>query len=318
MAKRTLDPVGTLSVGNIITTAVTLYKSNFRRYFQVSLRAIAWVLAIVLSAIGLTLIAALLYGLINNSSIFISIPLGLGWIVFAAYCVAKASTNRAVICRLAYQESIDRPETVSAATQQLQPRTWAFLRLAVLIGLYMYLIFLASYFAFILIIGGLMAVVIYGLKLSVSSPAVAVPGALLIICLFFGWIILLMRYYAGWFIAELPLAIESRGSASISLRRSRELSKAFTGRIVLILTIAFGVTLPITLLGSLSSFFGQIAIDPRISPNSSNQTVGFILIGVGFVLSIVSDLFVMPFWQVIKAVIYQDLCNRREGSDLTL
>jgi MFS family permease len=315
MAKRTLDPVGTLSVGNIITTAVTLYKSNFRRYVQVSLRATGWVLAIVLSAIGLTVIAALLYGL-NQSSIFISIPLGLVWLVFAAYCVAKSNTNRAVIARLAYQESIDRPETVSAATQQLQPRTWAFLRLAVLIVLYMYLILLVSYIPLLLLLG----VIGYLGSLLVSSlgaPIYFILG-LLAIGLFFGWIILLMRYYAGWFIAELPLAIESRGSASISLRRSRELSKAFTGRIVLILTIAFGVTLPITLLGNLASVFGQIAVDPRISPNSSNQTVGFILIGVGFLLSTVGDLFVMPFWQVIKAVIYQDLCNRREGSDLNL
>ncbi|MFM2305156.1 MAG: hypothetical protein RLZZ135_2569 [Cyanobacteriota bacterium] len=316
MAKRILDPVGTLSVGNIITTAVTLYKSNFRRYFQVSLRATGWVLASVLSAIGFTVIAALLYGLIKNSSLFISIPLCLVWLVFVAYCVAKSSTNRAVISRLAYQESIDRPETISAATQQLQPRTWAFLRLDFLIVLYVCLILIVSYIALALILGG---IVLLGSLLKLSpGPTLYFIVGLVTIGLFFGWIILLMRYYAGWFIAELPLAIESRGSASISLRRSRALSKAFTGRIVLILTIAVGVTLPITLFGSLPSFFGQIAIDPRISPNSPNQTVGFILIGVGFLLNIVGNLFVIPFWQVIKAVIYQDLCNRREGSDLTL
>jgi hypothetical protein len=318
MAKRTLDPVGTLSVGNIITTATTLYKSNFRRYFQVSLRATAWVLAIVLSGIGLTVIAALLYGLINQSSLFISIPLSLGWIVFFAYCAAKANTDRAVIARLAYQESIDRPETVTVATEQLQPRTWAFLRLAFLLGLYMYLIFLTSYFVLVLLGVGFGLLVIYGLKLSASSTAGAISIGIFAIGIILGWIVIVMRYYAGWFIAELPLAIEPRGSASISMRRSRELSKAFVNRITLILTIAFGITLPITLFGSLPSFFGQLAIDPRISPNSSNQTFGFILIGVGFLLSIIGDLFVMPFWQVIKAIIYQDLRNRQEGSDLIL
>jgi hypothetical protein len=102
------------------------------------------------------------------------------------------------------------------------------------------------------------------------------------------------------------------------MRRSRKLSKAFVNRITLILTIAFGIALPISLFGGLPSFFGQLAIDPRISPNSSNQTFGFILIGAGFLLSVVGDLFVMPFWQVIKAVIYQDLRNRQEGSDLIL
>ncbi len=317
MSKKTADPVGTLSVGNVITTATTLYKSNFKRYFQVSLRATGWVLATVLSAIGLAIIVVLLYGF-NKSSIFISIPFSLGWIGFAGYCLAKAGVNRAVICRLAYQESIDRPETVTFATEQLQPRTWAFLRLAFLLGLYMYLIFLASYFLLILLGAGFVALMIYGLKLSPSSTAGSIFIVIFAIGIILGWIAIVTRYYAGWFIAELPLAIESRGSASISMRRSRELSKNFVNRITVILTIAFGIALPITMFGSLPTLAGQFMIDPRISPNSSTQTFGAILLGVGVLLSMISELFVMPFWQVIKAIIYQDLRNRQEGSDLIL
>jgi hypothetical protein len=317
MSKKNSDPVGTLSVGNVITTATTLYKSNFKRYFQVSLRATGWVLAIVLSAIGLTVIVALLYGL-NKSSILISIPLSLGWMVFAGYCLAKSSTDRAVICRLAYQESIDQPETVSVATQQLQPRTWAFLRLSLLLGLYMYLILMVSYFALVLIVGGFTIFMMYGLKLAPNSPTVALVIGLFAIGLFLLWIVVLMRYYARWFIAELPLAIESRGSASISLRRSRELSKVFANRITLILTIAFGITLPISMFGSLPTLVGQVMMNPTISPDSSTQTFGTILLGAGVLLSMISELFVMPFWQVIKAIIYHDLRNRQEGSDLIL
>ena len=48
MAKNNYDPVGTLSIGNVVTTSITLYKSNFKRYFQVSLRATCWLLAILL------------------------------------------------------------------------------------------------------------------------------------------------------------------------------------------------------------------------------------------------------------------------------
>jgi hypothetical protein len=35
-------------------------------------------------------------------------------------------------------------------------------------------------------------------------------------------------------------------------------------------------------------------------------------------ISTIGDLFVMPFWQVIKAIIYYDLRNRQEGNDLII
>lgn len=316
MAKKTPDPVGTLSIGNVITTATTLYKSNFKRYFQVSLRATGWVLAIVLSAFGLAVIGGILSSL--TKSWLITMPLIVGWIAISIYFIARHLTDRAVICRLAYQESIEQPETISVATEQLQPRIWAFLRLSLLLGLYLFLIVLVSYFALALIVGGFFAVIAYGLKLSPNSPAVALLIGLFTIGMILAWIVVLMRYYARWFVAELPLAIESKGSARISLRRSRELSATFVNRITLILTIAVGITLPITLFGSLPSLFGQVMSDPRISADSSTQTVGTILIGVGFLISTIGDLFVMPFWQVIKAIIYHDLRNRQEGSDLIL
>jgi hypothetical protein len=316
MAKKTPDPVGTLSIGNVITTATTLYKSNFKRYFQVSLRATGWVLAIVLSAFGLAVIGGILSSL--TKSWLITIPLIVGWIAISIYFIARHLTDRAVICRLAYQESIEQPETISVATEQLQPRIWAFLRLSLLLGLYLFLILLVSYFVLALIVGGFFAVIAYGLKLSPNSPAVALLIGLFTIGMILAWIVVLMRYYARWFVAELPLAIESKGSARISLRRSRELSATFVNRITLILMIAVGITLPITLFGSLPSLFGQVMSDPRISADSSTQTVGTILIGVGFLISTIGDLFVMPFWQVIKAIIYHDLRNRQEGSDLIL
>ena len=57
---------------------------------------------------------------------------------------------------------------------------------------------------------------------------------------------------------------------------------------------------------------------PAISTDSSAQTIGGLLILVGFVLSLLSELLVMTFWQVIKAIVYYDLRNRREGGDLII
>ena len=127
MAKNNYDPVGTLSIGNVVTTSITLYKSNFKRYFQVSLRATGWLLAILLVILVATLAGVGLY--VATNSWLVLIPVVVGGIVGTLYCSAKYATDRAVICRLAYQELIDTPETVAVATQKLIPRTWAFLRL---------------------------------------------------------------------------------------------------------------------------------------------------------------------------------------------
>ncbi len=315
MAKSTSDPVGTLSIGNVITTSTTLYKSNFKRYFQVSLRATGWGLAIVAAALGLALLGGVLYGITQSWIPFI--PLSLGWIAVSIYFMARSVTDRAVICRLAYQESIDRPETVEIATGQLLPNMWAFLRLSWLLTLYMSLILAVSYIVVVLVLVGVVTLATYVFKVSAGSPLYLLLG-LVTIGVFVVWMLVLVRYYSCWFIAELPLAIEPRKSSTISLRRSRELSKTFANRISLILTIAFGITLPITLLGNVPSFIGQVMTSPTISADRSTQAVGGVLILVGVLLSFVSELFVMPFWQVIKAVIYQDLRNRQEGNDLII
>ena len=162
MAKNNYDPVGTLSIGNVVTTSITLYKSNFKRYFQVSLRATGWLLAILLVILIAGLVGVGLYAATN--SWLVLIPVVVGGIVGTLYCSAKYATDRAVICRLAYQELIDTPETVAVATQKLIPRTWAFLRLTWLISLYFSLIVIVAYIVLII------AVVIVGCLHFVHLP----------------------------------------------------------------------------------------------------------------------------------------------------
>ena len=143
MAKNNYDPVGTLSIGNVVTTATTLYKSNFKRYFQVSLRATGWLFLTILAAtisaiiVGGTMMAEI-FGMTGSWSF--AIPIALGLVIISFYFSAKYATDRAIICRLAYQDLIDAPETVAVATKQLIPRTWGFLRLSWLVFLYLFLV----------------------------------------------------------------------------------------------------------------------------------------------------------------------------------
>jgi uncharacterized membrane protein len=314
MAKTSSDPVGTLTVGNVVSASTTLYKSNFKRYFQVSLRATGWGFTIVLAAILLSFVGGILFGLIN--SWLVAIPLGLGWIGFTLYCLARYATDRAVISRLAYQELIDRPETVAAATQQLVPRAWGFLRLSWLLGLCMSLVIFVGYILLALGIG-ICAGILGTLNLTANPLAIGLV-VIIGIGLFCLWILAIIRYYSYWFVAELPLAIESTSRASVGMRRSKELSNTAVGRLQLIIFIAFLITLPISVLGNSPSFVGQFMASPVFSPDKANQAIGSTLMVGGFLLGMISELFIMPFWQAIKAVIYYDLRNRREGGDLVI
>ena len=248
-----------------------------------------------------------------------AIPVGVGWVVVTFYFLAKYFTARAVICRLAYQELANAPETVAVATRNLLPRMWGFLRLSWLVSLYLFLVALVSYIGLIIVISILVAVLVYGLKFPAPNIAVSLALGLLAIVLILLWFGLLIRYYAYWFVAELPMAIESTTSANFSISQSRQLSAIAANKVAAIIAVAFLVTLPISLLGNIPSFIGQFmtsswagSIDP------STQAIASLLMFGGSILSLIGELFVMPFWQTIKAIVYYDLRNRREGSDLII
>jgi hypothetical protein len=313
MAKNSFDPVGTLSIGNVVTTGTILYRSNFKRYLQVSLRATAWLFAIGVATLVFVVLGSLLFAATKSWVVFI--PVSLGWIGVTLYLMAKYSTDRAVICRLAYQELIEEPETVSVATGHLLPRTWAFLRLSLLLGLYMFLIAFVGYIALALAIGlvaVLLGIVFKGTPGIFTSVVIVIIGVGLGILL----IALILRFYAYWFVAELPLAIESTNTSSLAsfgLRRSRQLSLTAVRKLVLIIAVAFLITLPLSVISSIPSFLGQAM---SLSTTQSTMTAGSLLVFLGFLLNIAIELFVMPFWQIIKAIVYFDLRNRREGGDL--
>ena len=314
MAKNNYDPVGTLSIGNVVTTSITLYKSNFKRYFQVSLRATGWLFAILLVILVAGLIGAGLYAITN--SWLVAIPVAMGWLVGTLYCSAKYATDRAVICRLAYQELIDAPETVAIATQQLIPRTWCFLRLSWLISLYICLVAIVAYIVLVIAVLVVTAILMYGLKLTVESPIAFISIGLSAVGAVLLFIAILIRCYAYWFVAELPLAIEQTRSANASIARSQQLISTAVGRVILVVTIAFLMMIPINTLGNGPSLIGQVMISA--STDIATQTIGYVLILGGVLLNLISELFIMPFWQIIKAIVYYDLRNRREGGDLTI
>ncbi|MEA5533415.1 hypothetical protein [Crocosphaera sp. XPORK-15E] len=92
------QPMGPLSVGNVVSAALRIYRDNFKLYYTQALLSYFW--------------------------LFVPIY---GW--------AKFSAIQGLIARLAFHEAIERPETIYEARQQIQPRMWTFFIAGLLVGL---------------------------------------------------------------------------------------------------------------------------------------------------------------------------------------
>jgi hypothetical protein len=192
------------------------------------------------------------------------------------------------------------------------------LRLSLLLGFYISLVGIVGYIVLIVIIAIFIGLLVYIFKLSPDNLVVSFSIGLLAVGLFLLWMAAILRYYAYWFVAELPLAVESATSANFSIRRSRQLTAKAVGNVLLIMTIAFLIVAPLSTIGSVPSFAGQMMTNPVITTDSATQLMGGVLILVGTLTTIAVELFIMPLWQIIKAIVYYDLRNRREGSDLVI
>jgi hypothetical protein len=265
MSQGSLRP---MTVGNVVSAGLVLYRSNLKTYFLQSLLAHVWIL----------------------------LPI-YGW--------AKCAEIHGRISRLAYQELISKPETVRSATDNTSPRMWSFLGVAFgvglrILGLYL-LIYLAVIVAFIVA------------SVALGQQGGAVVGVLLAAILLIVGIIVVIRFYSRWVIAEVPLAVESdiRGGGS-SIDRSWELTEGAVGRIQYIVVVAFLVTLPLQIVtGYVPSLFQLRFPDP-------NTAQYWIVYFISLAFSLLGGAMIMPFWQAIKAVIYYDLRSRREGLDFQL
>jgi hypothetical protein len=87
-----------LSVGNVVSAGLRIYRDNFKKYFKLAFIGYLWIL----------------------------VPI-YGW--------AKYSAMMGMIARLAYQEVTEQPETTRDAQRHVKPRMWDFLVAGILVGL---------------------------------------------------------------------------------------------------------------------------------------------------------------------------------------
>jgi hypothetical protein len=91
-------PMGQLSIGNVVTGGIRLYRDHFQEYYLQAL-------------------------------------IGSLWAIVPIYGWARYAAMHGLIARLAFREASERPETVQEARRQVQPRMWHFLGAGILIFL---------------------------------------------------------------------------------------------------------------------------------------------------------------------------------------
>jgi len=91
------SPIQPLSIGNVVSAGLRLYRSHLKSYFQLALKAYLWILVPVY-----------------------------GWAKF--YAIA------ALISRLAFGELVNQPESVESGRRYVNSKLWQFLITALLMG----------------------------------------------------------------------------------------------------------------------------------------------------------------------------------------
>ena len=266
------QPMGSVSIGNVVSAAVRIYRDHFKLYFGLAFTAYLW---------GL-------------------VPI-YGW--------AKFSAISALISRLAYGEVIERPETVNEARSYVMPRMWSFLWAGLLVLLIYFGITLGAMIVFG-IVGGVLAAI---LGQSFAAIGVAVMlGVIAFIAFIFGYLWILSRL----FIVEMPLTIENNVTATSAIGRSWKLTEGFVLRLIGVVSVAFLVTIPISIVVQIISSILEVVLTAVFSTDS--PIFGFLYFLVVIALSLASGALLIPFWQAIKAVVYYDLRTRKEGLGLEI
>jgi len=275
---------GPLSVGNVVSASLRIYRDNFKLYF-----GLAWVASL--------------------------------WLLVPIYGWAKYSAISALISRLAFGEVREKPETVSDARREVNPRMWRFfwagiLAFLIYIGVYVtLLVVLTIGMAIVVFLAAMITTAILGGAAAAMWQNYVIPALVAVTFIAF-FIIIYIRIIFRLFIVELPLAIENNIGATSAIGRSWQLSKGSVGRILWIFIVGVLVSLPITIVQQILSTIVQSVLTAVLGAKSGMFFLVYYLLILP--LSFGSNALVTPFWQAMKAIIYYDLRSRKEGLGLQI
>ena len=285
----------TLSVGNVVSAGLRIYRDNFKVYYLEALKSYLWIFFPWFTLFAIILL--IVYLKLNTGIIVFSIFLA---IYPFFYSSAKLAAIQAVIARLAFCEVSETPESLSDARRQVMPKMWIFLVTGILQGL----IVMAGLIVFGIVFGIIFALLIFNIQSNTSVSAVFV---LLIVLLYFLlifsfiWLIIWLISHIAF--ADLAIAIDGTKEPTKAIGRSWTITQGFVVKIQIIFFVAFLLTIPFSIVSNLGSLLLQSAEWGAV---------------INLLLIIPLGSLFIPFWQSIKAVIYYDLLTRKEGLGLEL
>ena len=307
-----------MDVGTIIKTAWQHYFSHFLQYLPLSLRGTVWQLVP-----SITLLVGLLWMLKQDLLIQeFSGPAALiipAWIVLFLWCVAQSLGEFAGISRSVYQ-SLKSSET--APVEQLvtsrrytHSRRFSLLGSAaiktVILGLISTLFFVIFTIAFATMILGV------GLFNSEPRPGLFFAGGGTAIVSFFLFVWLYAWLSLKLLLNEQFLAIEADSGAIASLGQSWKLMRKQLLRSLLIVFIAFLITLPIILLAAILAQFSYSFLLQSLGITTVQNGVMFedllplaISYLVSNILALLGGIIVNPFFRTVLTTLYFDIRNR--------
>ncbi len=282
---RDSQPLKPLSIGNVVSAGLRLYRDRFKLYFGLAFQAFLWS--------------------------FIPIY---GW--------AKAFQIQAIIARQAFSELVSKPESISDIRTRLYSKLWFFWIAQILIALINFGVNIGLQFASGII--NLPIQILLGI-FSKNTALIIIAGLVQMV-IAIGFIAIPLWFYAHFFIAELPLALEDEMTSTDCISRSWKLANGFVWRIQSIILVATLITIPFTVIAALPLMMiiplVTKFINPSIQPSAELivSTIITIMLIISLFLILLSFLntLIMPFWQAVKAVIYYDLRTRKEGLGLEL
>ncbi|PMB47136.1 DUF975 domain-containing protein [Fischerella thermalis CCMEE 5201] len=223
------SPIEPLSLGNVITAGIRIYRSHLKDYFLLALKAYVWLL----------------------------VPI-YGW--------AKFYALSALISRLTFAELVNQPESISSGQRFVNSRIWQFLinmLLMLLVGMGI-LIGVVVVFA---IFGVLSAVLVGGLNQQANIGVYLILGLLAFVVGILA-LVAVLWISTRFYLVEVPLAIEDNVDGTSTIARSWELTKGYVWRIILISFVAFLITLPIQIVVQIVSTIVQLIFTPLLEQNS--------------------------------------------------
>jgi len=276
LSQPNIQPSQPISPGNVITIAIAVYRANLKTYFRLALIAHLW--------------------------LFIPIY---GW--------GKYVAISGLISRLAFGELIHLPENVEDANRKLNQRVWSFFWAATLSTFFVFCGFLLILFGSFILLSAFFSfsgvIAVFLSRNTTAMITLTIIAVVLYIAWLVGYVLGIGWYYSRWMIAEIPLAIEDGISGKQSVDRSWELTKSSFRQIQGILLVWVLVSFPLTIW--VSNIMQIVLRTTRSSPNLEKPgDIIYIL------LAIAMSIFLLPFWQAVKTVLYYDLRSRKEGLDL--